>query len=262
MKSPLRSFVAVVPCSVLCLVFPNAVEAEEATGKAPGSLVQLTPPVSIKPHPIKGEGHQRMAGLEVSNNTGKDIESVSVEMFFLNQEGEIGRSVPHKESWTLGNPEGSLAEGESKIINVFSAFMRKDTASVDGLVTQVTWKDGSIWPDWTGPAPKPAGDAPVVVKFLGVVGTDERAKTVVAAFNVGSKAIEHVGYSIAYLDSEGKSLGNAMHGESGPDEWLLAGKSAGLTGCTSPPPAGTAKVELSIGTVIFEDQSTWKPASP
>ena len=230
MTTPLRSFVAVGPCGLLCLALPNAVEAEEAVSKAPGTLVQLTPPLSIKPHPIKGEGFKRMAGLEVTNNTGKDVAKVGVEMFFVNEEGDVGRAVPHTESWTLGNPEGSLAKGESKIITVYSSFMRKDTASVDGLVCQVTWKDGSIWPDWTGPAPKQEGDAPVVVKFLGVVGEGERARTVVAAFNVGSKPIEHVGYSIAYLDGEGKSLGNAMHGYSGPDGWLPAGKGAGLTG--------------------------------
>ena len=95
-----------------------------------GTLVQLTPPVLIKPHPIKAEGSQRMAGLEVTNNTGKAIEAVSVGMFFINEESAISRSVPHKETWTLGNPDGSLAEGESRIINVFSAFMRKVTASV------------------------------------------------------------------------------------------------------------------------------------
>ena len=180
-------------------------------------------------------------------------------MHFVNEEGGIGRTVPHTESWTLGRPKGEFPKGESKLIKVGPFFMEEDTTSVDGIVSHVEWKDGTTWPSWSGPTPKQKDDIPVVVQFIGVVGEGESAQTVAAVFNVDSKAIGHVGYNIRYLNAAEETLGRAMYGYSGADGWLPAGKSAGCTGSSSPPPAGTVKVKLSISQVIFEDETVWKP---
>ena len=234
-------------------------EDVEEAGSSAGPLTRLTPPVSVKSHPIQGEGKKRKAGLEVTNNSEKSISKIVVAMYFVKKDGSTGRSVPHTESWVLGNLKGAFPRGESKLIKVGSFFMEDNTASVDGIVSHVEWKDGTTWPTWTGPTPKEEGNAPIVTKFIGVVGEGDRSQTAVAVFNVTSKAIDNVTYNMIYLDAAGKTLGRAMYGYSGADDWLPAGKGAGCTGCSSPPPEGTVDVKVTLRQVIFEDETVWTP---
>jgi len=131
---------------------------------------------------------------------------------------------------------------------------------VDGIVNHVEWKDGTVWPTWTGPAPKQEGDAPVVARLIGVLGEGDRTQPVVAVFNVSPKDIMNVTYNMTYLDAEGKTLDRAMYGYSGADGWLPAGKGAGCSGCSNPPPEGTVDIKVTLSQVIFEDETGWRPA--
>jgi hypothetical protein len=234
--------------------------AKGETEPAPGALSRLVPPVSLKAHPIQGEGKKRKAGLEVTNTSGKDISKIVMAMYFLKEDGSVDKEVPNTRSWSLGNRKGALGKGQSELIEVTSFFMEDDTASVDGIVSHVEWKDGTIWPDWTGSAPKKEGDAPVVTRMLGVLGEGNKAQPVVAVFNVSSKDIMNVTYGMVYLDAEGKAIGRSMYGYSGAEGWLPAGKGAGCSGCSNPPPKETVEIEVSLMQVIFEDESSWKPS--
>ena len=254
MNDSLKPALSVAACSLLGLCPPLAAEPEAA-----GALVRLTPPVSVRFSPIQGEGKKRKAGMEVTNASDKTIAEVVVDVAFITKDGSVGRSVPHTESWTLGNPKGGLAKGDRKVITIKSVFMEDDTASVDGIVTSVLWKDGTSWPEWSGPAPKKEGDAPVVARFLGIVGEGNTAEPAVAVYNIGTKDISGVGYAISYRDAEGEHLVWDNYGYFGAEDWLPAGKSGGCTGGTSPPPKGAVSVEISLNQVRFADESMWQP---
>jgi hypothetical protein len=49
------------------------------------------------------------------------------------------------------------------------------------------------------------------------------------------------------------------YGYSGADGWLPAGKGAGRSGCSNPPPEGTVDIKVTLSHVIFEDDTVWKP---
>lgn len=225
---------------------------EDAARPATGPLTQLTPPVSLVAHPIEGEGKERKAELVVTNDSDKEISSIVLTQFFLRQNGSIGSSVPHTSGFSIG-------KGESKTINVSSFFMKDDTASVDAVVTRVEWKDGTMWPTWTGPAPGQEGNAPVVAKMIGVIGEGNRAQPVVALFNKSSKDVSFISYSLAFLDANGKKLGSGSQGYGGPPGWLPAGKGGACVGSSKAPPEGTADVELKLRAVMFDDESHWRP---
>lgn len=246
---------AALSCALLIPGAPSAVEAEEAKA----AFVRLEPPVPLEAQPIQGEGKKRKAEVKITNNSGKSIAEVVVDMFFLKEDGTVGKSVPHTESWTLGNPEGAWDKGENEIIELNSFFMEEDTASVEGVVTSIIWKDGTRWPDWTGPAPEKEGDAPVVVKFLGLVGEGELAQVAVAIYNVGTKDISGCGYSLTYRNAEGKAIGWSNYGYFGDEEWLPVGKSAGCVGSTGLPPEETVDMEFEVSMVKFADESVWQP---
>lgn len=254
MNDLMKPVLSVIASSLLGLCPALAAEPEAA-----GVLAQLKPPVSVKFNPIQGEGKKRKAGMEVTNDSDKTIAELVVDMAFIKEDGSVGRTVPYTESWTLGNPKAGLAKGDSKVIKIGSFFMEDDTAAVDGIVTRIQWKDGSVWPDWIGPAPKPEGDAPVVSKFLGFVGEGAMAQVALGIYNVGSKDIEGVMYSVSYQDAAGKHLGWSNYGYSGDETWLPAGKSTGCVGSSSPPPEGTVKVEVNLTHVTFADESVWEP---
>ncbi|MFP6874726.1 MAG: hypothetical protein VCA55_14590 [Verrucomicrobiales bacterium] len=232
---------------------------ENETGPSTGPLTRLTPPVSVKPHPIQGEGKKRKAGLEATNNSNKNISKLVLEMYYLKEDGSVGKSVPYTISGFFDNPKDVLGKGKSHLIDVDSFFMEDDTASVDGLVSQVEWDDGIVWPTWTGPAPKRKDDVPVAVKMIGVLGEGDRADPVVAVFNLGSKGISNVSYGIAYLDADGKTLDRTGYGYSGADDWLPAGKGTAISGGSSGPPQGTVDVKVTVNQVIFDDKTVWKP---
>ena len=225
---------------------------EDAARPATGHLTQLTPPVSLVAHPIEGEGKERNAELVVTNDSDKEISSIVLTQFFLSQNGSIGSSVPHTAGFSIG-------EGESHTIKVSSFFMKDDTASVDAVVTRVEWKDGTMWPTWTGPAPGQEGDAPVVAKMIGVIGEGNRAHPVVALFNKSSKEVSFINYSLAFLDANGKKLGSGGQGYGGPPGWLPAGKGGACVGSSKVPPEGTVDVELKLKAVMFDDETHWMP---
>lgn len=240
------------------LLSPGVSSTAGAAEEKP-SIPKLTPPVSLKAQPIEGKGDRRKAELEITNNSDKTIGEVVVDVFFLDRDREVGRSVPHTESWTLGNPKDGWDAGKRTIIEIGAFFMEDDTASVDGIVSSIVWKDGTRWPDWTGPAPEKLGDEPVVAKFLGLVGEGTLAQPAVGLYNVGFKGISSVMYGINYLDAGGSVLGGETYGYSGDDDWLPAGKSAACTGSSGPPPEGTVELELTVSHVTFADEAVWQP---
>ena len=233
-------------------------EGKEA-GAETGPLTRLTPPVSVKAHPIKGKGEKREGGLEVTNNGSRNISTLVLNMYYLRGDGKVGESVPHTSSGTFGGPKGVLGQGKSHLIGVNSFFMEEETVSVDGEVTRVEWDDGTGWPTWTGPVPEREGDAPVVVKMIGVLGEGQMIEPVVAVFNTGSKGIKNVNYGIAYLDAEGKILSRAGYGYSRSGNWLPVGKGTAICGASSGPPGGTVDVKVTIRQVSFDDDTLWKP---
>lgn len=233
------------------------IQKEEAP--ASGPLTRLTPPVSLVTHSIEGEGKERKAKLELRNESGKEILEFAVEVFYLKQDGSTGRHVPHTEAFFNNDPEGVIAKGETHVFNVNSIFMEDDTASLDGFVSSIEWKDGSNWPTWNGPAPKQEGNNPVVAEMIGIIGEGENAQPVVAVFNTGTKDISALGYSIGYLDADGKNLGWCNHIYSGPEGWLPTGKGGACVGGTKSPPEGTVDVELTLSTVVFSDETHWRP---
>jgi hypothetical protein len=65
-------------------------------------------------------------------------------MYFLKEDGSVGKDVLNTQSWSLGNPNVALGKSKSDLIEVGRFFMKEDTASVDGIVSQVKWKDGTL----------------------------------------------------------------------------------------------------------------------
>lgn len=228
------------------------VSVEDATRQAAGPLTQLTPPVSLEAHPIEGEGKARKAELVVTNESDKEIAELVLTLFYLKQDGSVGKSSPY----TYGISTGT---GESNRIKISSFFMEDDTASVDGIVTGVEWRDGSKWPTWTGPPPKQEGDVPVVAKMIGVIGKGERARPAVALFNASSKDVSYINYSLEFLDANGKNLGWGGQVYGGPPGWLPAGKGGACVGSSKAPPEGTVDVELKVTAVVFDDETVWDP---
>lgn len=243
-----HSLFPVLFASMTCIGIPIKLEAR--TWPATGPLTQLTPPVSLVAHPIEGEGKERKAKLVVTNESDKEISRIVLTQFYLKQDGSVGSSNPNNIGFSIG-------KGESHTIKVSSFFMKDDTASVDGVVTRVTWKDGTMWPTWTGPAPGQDGDAPVVAKMIGVIGEGDRALPVLALFNTSSKEVSFINYSLAFLDANGKKLGLGGQGYGGPPGWLPAGKGGACVGSTVTP-EGTVDVELKLRAVMFDDETQWR----
>ena len=234
-------------------------ERKEAGAKT-GPLTRLTCPVSVKAHPIKGKGEEREGGLEVTNNGNRNVSTLVLNMYYLRGDGKVGKSVPHTSSGTFDGPKGVLGQGKSHLIGVNSFFMEDETVSVDGEVTRVEWDDGTHWPTWTGPVPEREGDAPVVVKMIGILGEGEMIEPVVAVFNTGSKGVKNVNYGIVYLDAEGQVLGRAGYGYSRAGNWLPGGKGTAICGASSGPPEGTVDAKVTIRQVSFDDDTLWTPS--
>ena len=231
---------------------------ESGIASSTGSLTQLTPPASVKPYPIKGEGKKRQGGLEVTNNSKKNISKLVLDMYYLKEDGSVGKRVPHTKAGFFGNSKDVLGKGKSHLVEVSSFFMEDDTASLDGVVSEVVWEDGLIWPTWTGPTPQGNDNIPVAVKMLGVLGEGDVASPVVAFFNLASKGISNIFYRMTYHDADGNTLDRSNYGKQGADDWFPAGKGTAISGGKAPPKE-TVEIKVTVSQVIFDDKTIWKP---
>lgn len=223
---------------------------------------KLTPPVKLEATKIVGEGKGRKASLQLTNTGDKDIEGFVVTQFYLRADGSVGKDVRHPVSRLIsGVPSNVLPKGQRYTVKIRSFFMKEDTAAVDGVISSLKFKDGTVWP----PLPKtPAvrkNDEPVSAKMIGIVGEGVTKQPVVSCFNFGDKPITFVQYRIDYFDARSNKLGQTSFGATEDDPPLIAaGSGKNFVGGNKPPPAGAVGAEVTVTRVVFADKTTWKPA--
>ena len=130
-------------------------------------------------------------------------------------------------------------------------------ASVAGVVSGVTWEDGTTWPAWTGPAPQQEGDAAVSLVMKGLVGEGGFSLPLIGCFNHSNRKIQRLMYRIVFLDAAGNELLNKRWGAGSVD----AGQGAAFIGFEGPP-KGAAKVKLSLLEATFENSPGAATYSP
>jgi hypothetical protein len=138
--------------------------------------------------------------------------------------------------------------------------MEDDTTAVEGLVTSITFDDKTTWPPMPATPPERSNDEPVAVKMIGVQGTGDGARAVVACFNYGYKAVTEVMYKIDYLDTSGKILMTIQYGHSSSGSSLMESGSGVVLSGGKGPPTGATNARASVTSSKFADGSGWKRA--
>jgi len=221
-----------------------------------GSLAQLIAPISIKPLPLTGEGKERKAWLELKNNGKRDIKGIVMYVYYLKSDGTEGNSVPHTQGGFFGLKDNLLNKGKTYKHEISSFFMKDDTASVDGVITEITYEDDSTWPELPDKRPAQSGDDPVNCIVLGVIGEGEKAKPVYALYNYDKKAVKNVSMTIDYLDADGKVVDSTGYGYQSDKSLMDPGKGFVMSGGNGPPDnAVNARVKMKR--VTFFDDSWW-----
>ena len=221
-----------------------------------GSLAQLIAPISIKPLPLTGEGKDRKAWLELKNNGKRDIKGMVMYVHYLKADGTEGNSVPHTQSGFFEQKDNLLGKGKTYKHEISSFFMKDDTASVDGVITEITYKDDSKWPELPDKRPVQSGDDPVNGIVIGVMGEGEKAKPVYALYNYAKKAVKSVSMTIEYLDADGKVVDSTGYGYQSDKSLMDPGKGFVMSGGDGPPDnAVNARVKMKR--VTFIDDSWW-----
>jgi len=240
-----------------CLTTPSSAADSEKDG---GPLRQLTPPVTVTGSPISGEGKDRKAQLVVKSNCDRRISGMVVQMLLLRKDSVVSKSVPHTQSGFMGQDGRTLNPGASYTIKVKSLFMKDDMTAVDGMVTSITFDNKITWPPMPTTPPRRSNDEPVAVKMIGVQGTGDRARAVVACFNYGSKAVKEVMYKIEYLDARGEVLETIQYGHSTSGSSIMESGAGVVIGGGKGPPNGAANARVSVTSAKFADGSEWKRA--
>jgi hypothetical protein len=212
-------------------------------GKATDPFTRITPPVSLKSSPVE----DREAELEATNNGDQAISQLIVSYALLGEDGGVKDSSRHTITGYFGKRgDETLGKGKKHVIDNFR--IQDDIASVAGVVSGVTWEDGTTWPAWTGPAPQQQGDAAVSLVMKGLVSEGDFCLPLIGCFNHGNKKIQRLMYEIVFLDAAGNELLNKRWGAGSVD----AGRGAAFIGFEAPP-KGAAEVKLSLLEATFED---------
>ena len=123
-------------------------------------------------------------------------------------------------------------------------------ALVLSLVAACGKKEREGWPA------KPAGDTPLALTFVKLVGTGEDTEATMRIYNFTNKKVTMAGMKLHYLDAAGKEIGSFP--------WSVS-KGGGLVepnGTTEEDmgfgiPAGTKSVTAEVTDVGFADQTEW-----
>ena len=227
-------------------------QSAKSGGEATDSFTRITPPVSVKSLPVKN----REAMLEATNNGDQAISQLRVSIALLREDGSVKDTSPHTTTGYFGKlGDKTLGEGRDHVIDTFR--IQDDVASVAGVVSGVTWEDGTTWPAWTGPAPQQEGDAAVSLVMKGLVGEGDFSLPLIGCFNHSNRKIQRLMYRIVFLDAAGNELLNKRWGAGSVD----AGQGAAFIGFEGPP-KGAAKVKLSLLEATFENSPGAATYSP
>jgi len=231
---------------------------EQSAKAANNPFTTITAPVSVKSLPVKGKGEERKAGLEMKNNGDQAISRLVVRILLFGEDGSVKKTVPHTSDGYFGERGKELGKGRDFVKELDDFWIKDDIASVAGLPENVTWKDGSKWPAWTGPAPQPEGDVTVSLVMKGVVREGGLAAPLIECFNHSNNGIKEVQYRLFYLDGEGNELNRGLRtGLASPNVIMEAGNGMALIGNDEGPPKGATDIRLTLHSVTFEDDSKW-----
>jgi hypothetical protein len=225
-------------------------------GQATDPFARITPPVSVKSLPVKD--HE--AVLEATNNGDQAISQLRVSIALLREDGSVKDTSPHTTTGYFGklwSGSKTLGKGRTHVIELGNSRIKDDVASVAGVVSGVTWEDGTTWPAWTGPAPQQEGDAAVSLVMKGLVGEGDFSLPLIGCFNHSNRKIQRLMYRIVFLDAAGNELLNKRWGAGSVD----AGQGAAFIGFEGPP-KGAAKVKLSLLEATFENSPGAATYSP
>ncbi|MEM7012554.1 MAG: hypothetical protein AAF585_13850 [Verrucomicrobiota bacterium] len=224
-----------------------------------GPLQSLKAPVKLElAKKIVGEGEKRKSGVRITNTSGKNMKSFVVSVYYLDAGGEEQKSVPFTRSGFSGVNSVILARGKQHVMEVDSFFMEDDTASIDAILTEIEYSDGTSWPEVPETPAVRKDDEPVAAKMVGVLGKGVTRQPVIACYNFEDKEVVLVNFQIKYFDANGEELKSTGYGYFG-DGAIKENGSACFAG-GDPPPAGTVGVKVSLNQVRFADETEWKPS--
>ena len=215
-------------------------------------LARITAPISITPRPVKGTGDDRETGFEVTNNSGKTVSRLTVNVRLYNEDGGVEKKLPHTSDGWFGKLGDAFKKGQRYTIELSSFWVKENMTSVEGVVCTVNWEDGTTWPAWTGPAPQQEGDAPVSLVMKGVVGEGDLRLPLIECFNHGSRRVTKLEYWIHFLDEEGKELKKSRMGMGSGQLRIEPGEGQAFV-ISAAPPEGTADVTFSVSELAFAD---------
>ena len=229
-----------------------------SSSEAGDALASIPSPVAIGVMPVTGSGENRKAGLKVTNNGNQPILKLGLTVFYYRADGSVKETVPFTNTSDFERGADTLAKGDVYVVTLDSFWVKDDVATVGGLVRSLTWKDGTTWPAWTGPAPDAEGEAPVSLVMKGVVREGKLSAPLIEAFNHSDEGIKSVEYRIFYLDDTGELLLRGRRTFISGDHLMDAGKGVAFLG-TEGPPEGAASVTLVLRSVLFEGDRKWNP---
>jgi len=228
-----------------------------SSSEAPDALGTIPSPVAIAAMPVTGSGENRKAGLKVTNKGDQAISKLVLTLFYYGADGRLQNQAPYTNTQRFEQGADTLGKADHYVVDMSGDRLRDDAVvAVGGIVRSLTWKDGTTWPAWTGPAPDAEGETPVSLVMKGVVRQGRLSTPLIEAFNHSHARIKSVGYRISYLDEAGKVLRKG--GRSLISNLTDAGKGFAFLH-TEGPPEGAASVTLELRWVLFEDDREWQP---
>ena len=219
-------------------------------------MAPITPPVSVKALTVKGSGDDRVASLRITNDSKKAVSKIDLELFRYLEDGSLEGTVGDR---TFEKRVTVLNPGESYDMELNSFFIKDNVESVDGMVQELTWKDGTKWPVFEGPATDPEGDAPVSLRMKGIVRQGKIALPLIEFFNHSDKGVTALRYRLYYLDAAGNELSKGRRtGRSNGNETMIPADEGIAFFGNEGPPDNSAGVRLSLHSADFADGSSWK----
>ncbi len=233
-----------------------AAKAAESAAAISGPLAPITPPVSVKTLAVEGSGDDRAASLQITNDSEKAVSKLDLDYFLYLEDGSSEGTVGDR---TFKDRGKVLNPGESYEKELSSFFIKDNIKSVDGMVRELTWKDGTKWPVFKGPASDPEGGAPVSIAMKGIVRQGKIALPLIEFFNHSERGITALTYRLYYLDKAGNELSEGRRtGRSNGNETMIPADGGiaffGIEG----PPENAVDVRLSLHSVEYTDGSSWK----
>jgi hypothetical protein len=245
---------------------PASAQEETAGASEPGptsssqagnALATIPSPVAIAAMPVTGSGENRKAGLKVTNKGDQAISKLGLTLFYYGADGRLMNQAPYTNTEDFEKGADTLGKGDHHVVDMSGVRIRDDAVvAVGGIVRSLTWKDGTTWPAWTGPAPDAEGETPVSLVMKGVVRQGKLSTPLIEAFNQSDERIKSVEYRISYLDEAGTVLRKG--GRSFIRNLTDPGKGFAFLH-TEGPPEGAASVTLELRWVLFEDDREWQP---